>query len=221
MALEEPGRWGGLVDVPEQPSKDSVGRLVEVLAGGAGDEDQLAVRGGTVLGRRLVPARRRDGGGEWVPSGTVLITGGLGALGARVARWVVERGAERVVLVSRRGIEAAGAVELRAGLRSSGAVVDVVACDVGVREEVEALFARFEVSAVVHAAGVLDDGVVDGLTADRLAGVWGPKAGAAWNLHHASRGRELDAFVLFSSAAGVWGGAGQGAYAAANAALDG
>ncbi|WUN29309.1 SDR family NAD(P)-dependent oxidoreductase (plasmid) [Streptomyces sp. NBC_00316] len=219
VALEEPGRWGGLVDVPERPVGGAVARLMEVLAGGFGDEDEVAVRGGAVLGRRLGPAR--SGGGEWLPSGTVLVTGGTGVLGARVARWVVERGAERVVLVSRRGMEAEGAEQLVAGLRSLGAVVDVVACDVAVREEVEALFARFEVSAVVHTAGVLDDGVVDGLTADRLAGVWGAKAGGAWNLHHASLGRELDAFVLFSSAAGVWGGAGQGAYAAANAALDG
>ncbi|MFJ4903681.1 beta-ketoacyl reductase, partial [Streptomyces sp. NPDC088727] len=113
------------------------------------------------------------------------------------------------------------AAELVDGLRGSGAVVDVVACDVGVREEVEELFARFEISAVVHTAGVLDDGVVDGLTAERVSGVWGAKAGGAWNLHHASLGRELDAFVVFSSAAGVWGGAGQGAYASANAALDG
>ncbi|WP_242436822.1 type I polyketide synthase [Streptomyces sp. CB02488] len=219
VALEEPGRWGGLVDVPEVPVGGAVGRLVEVLAGGFGDEDEVVVRGGAVLGRRLGPAR--PGGVVWSPSGTVLVTGGLGALGARVARWVVGRGAERVVLVGRRGMESVGAAGLVGELQALGAVVDVVACDVGVREEVEELFVRFEFSAVVHTAGVLDDGVVDGLTAERVSGVWGAKAGGAWNLHHASLGRDLDAFVVFSSAAGVWGGAGQGAYAAANAALDG
>ncbi|WP_341833166.1 KR domain-containing protein, partial [Streptomyces albus] len=83
--------------------------------------------------------------------------------------------------------------------------MEVVACDVGVRREVEDLFERFEVSAVVHAAGVLDDGVVGGLTVDRLGGVWEAEAGAAWHLHHALGDRELDAFVVFSSAAGVWG----------------
>ncbi|MFI8091357.1 type I polyketide synthase [Streptomyces sp. NPDC086080] len=221
VALEEPGRWGGLVDVPVRPDGGGVGRLVEVLAGGVGVEDEVAVRGGAVLGRRLVPAAAVSaGGGVWSPSGTVLITGGTGVLGARVARWVVGRGAERVVLVSRRGLEAEGAVGLRDELMVSGAAVDVVACDVGSRAAVEGLFARFDVSAVVHAAGVLDDGVVDGLTAGRVGGVWAAKAGAAWNLHHAVGGRELDAFVVFSSAAGVWGGAGQGSYAAANAALD-
>ena len=221
VALEEPDRWGGLADVPEQVSGAALARLVEVLAGGAGQEDQVAVRGGTVLGRRLVPAVLGDTVAGWAPSGTVLITGGTGALGARVARWAVERGAGHVVLVSRRGMGGEGARGLVADLRALGAVVDVVACDVAVRGEVEELFARFAVSAVVHTAGVLDDGVVDGLSAEGLAGVWGAKAGGAWNLHRASAGRELDAFVLFSSAAGVWGGAGQGAYAAANAALDG
>ncbi|EST37933.1 hypothetical protein N566_10260, partial [Streptomycetaceae bacterium MP113-05] len=217
VGLEEPGRWGGLVDVPAVPERGALGRLVEVLAGGAAGEDQLAVRGSAVLGRRLTPARQAER--VWSPSGTVLVTGGTGALGARVARWVLERGAEGVVLVSRRGLEAPGAAGLRDELAELGRV-DVVACDVGVLAQVEDLLGRHEVSAVVHCAGALDDGVVDGLTVERLAGVWSGKAGAAWNLHRATEGRELDAFVLFSSAAGVWGGAGQGSYAAANAALD-
>ncbi|MGW1229125.1 type I polyketide synthase, partial [Streptomyces sp. NPDC002530] len=221
VALEEPGRWGGLVDVPESVSRDSVGRLAEVLSGGYGDEDEVAVRGGAVLGRRLVPAVARPGEESWSPSGTVLVSGGTGALGARVARWVVERGAEHVVLISRRGLDADGAPELREELTALGAEVDIVACDVAIREDVDPLFARFDISAVVHTAAVLDDGVVDGLTPERVARVWGAKTQGAWNLHHASLARELDAFVLFSSAAGVWGGAGQGAYAAANAALDG
>ncbi|MFD9905386.1 type I polyketide synthase [Streptomyces sp. NPDC059063] len=222
VALEEPDRWGGLVDVPVRAGEDSLGRLVEVLAGGAGGEDQVAVRRGAVLGRRLVPAAAASAADEevWSPSGTVLITGGTGALGARVARWAVRRGAGHVVLVSRRGMAAEGAGLLCDELRALGARVDVEACDVGARADVEGLFGRYEVSAVVHAAGVLDDGVVEGLTVDRLAGVWGAKAGAAWHLHRALGERELDAFVVFSSAAGVWGGAGQGSYAAANAALD-
>jgi acyl transferase domain-containing protein/acyl carrier protein len=218
VALEDPGRWGGLIDVPADPELASPARLVDVLAGGAGREDQLAVRGGAVLGRRLVPARASES--VWSPQGTVLITGGTGALGARVARWVVQQGAEHVVLASRRGPAADGAAELREELLASGGRVDVVACDVSVRGEVEALVARFPVNAVVHTAGVLDDGVVDGLTAERIAKVWDAKAGAAWHLHEAVADRRLDAFILFSSAAGVWGGAGQGSYAAANAALD-
>ncbi|WP_234335680.1 KR domain-containing protein, partial [Streptomyces albus] len=108
-----------------------------------------------------------------------------------------------MVLASRRGMAAEGADELCEELRALGAGVEVVACDVGVRREVEELLARCDVSAVVHAAGVLDDGVVGGLTVDRLAGVWEAKAGAAWHLHHALGDRELDAFIVFSSAAGV------------------
>jgi acyl transferase domain-containing protein/acyl carrier protein len=205
VALEEPGRWAGLVDVPVEVDRAALSRLVEVLAG---DEDQVAVRGGVALGRRVVH-RRAPRNRVWSPSGTVLITGGTGALGARVARWALDQGAEKVVLASRRGT----ATDL-------GPAVESVACDVTVRAEVEELLARYDFSAVVHAAGVLDDGVVEGLTLDRLARVWGPKAGAAWTLHEALGDRPLDAFVLFSSAAGVWGGAGQGSYAAANAALD-
>nr|AKA59091.1 type-I PKS [Streptomyces sp. WAC2288] len=226
VALEEPDRWGGLVDVPDQPDERSVGRLADVLVGASG-EDQVAVRAGAVLGRRLVRARVGSGSGVgvgvggWVPSGTVLVTGGLGVLGGRVARWVVERGAGRVVLVGRRGGGSVGVEGLVGELEGLGASVVVVGCDVGVESEVVGLVERFGVSAVVHVAGVLEDGVVGGLSGGSLGRVWGGKVGGAWGLHRATVGLGLDAFVVFSSAAGVWGGAGQGAYAAANAALDG
>ncbi|WP_374251192.1 type I polyketide synthase [Micromonospora sp. R77] len=226
VALEEPGRWGGLVDVPATADPVAARAVVDVVAaagpgaagGTVGGEDQVAVRGSVVFGRRLVSAPLTGEG--WVPRGTVLITGGTGVLGARVARWVVSRGAEAVVLVSRRGLAAPGAVELRDELTAAGARVEVVAADVADGRAVEELSGR-DVSAVVHVAGVLGDGVVDGLSVDGLAGVWAGKAGAAWELDRAFGDRDLDAFVVFSSAAGVWGGAGQGAYAAANAALDG
>ncbi len=221
-ALEHPQLWGGLVDLPETLDERAVARLAGVLSADDG-EDETAIRGSGVFGRRLV--RTASTGGEaWRPSGTVLITGGTGALGAHVARWAVRAGAEHVVLTSRRGLAAEGASELGAELEGLGASVRVVACDASDGDALAEVLAgipeRYPLRGVVHAAGVLDDGVLDGLTIERLAGVLGAKVEGARLLHELTADLELDAFVLFSSFAGVVGGAGQGAYAAANAYLD-
>ncbi|MGW7355056.1 beta-ketoacyl reductase, partial [Streptomyces sp. NPDC054784] len=149
-----------------------------------------------------------------------LVTGGTGALGAQVARWAVARGAEHVVLTSRRGADAPGAADLERELTEAGARVSLVACDVTDRDAVAKLLAEHPVNAVVHAAGALDVGAVDELTGDALAAVWDGKVRGAYHLHELLGAQELDAFVVFSSIAGVWGSGGQAAYAAANAALD-
>ncbi|MER5932833.1 type I polyketide synthase [Streptomyces sp. NPDC002054] len=229
IALEHPDRWGGLVDLPEACDERVLSRLSAVLTGdGAGDEDQLAIRAAGPLVRRLGHAETTTGARpahRWTPRGTVLITGGTGALGRHVARHLAERGAERLVLVSRSGAAAPGAGEVRAELEALGAAVTLAACDVTDREALEALVVRLAadgtpVRAVVHAAGVSQPPGT-GTDLPGFARVVTAKTAGAVHLDALfDTPDSLDAFVLFSSVAGVWGGGGQGAYSAANTFLD-
>ncbi|MGW4059752.1 SDR family NAD(P)-dependent oxidoreductase [Amycolatopsis sp. NPDC004747] len=223
-ALEHPRLWGGLVDLPAELDESAADRLCAVLSGRTG-EDQVAVRAAGVLARRLVRAPRASAGvTAWQPRGTVLITGGTGALGAEVARELAAGGAERLLLLSRRGRDAPGAAALEAELTAAGAAVTVAAVDAADRAAVAAVLAALPedqpVRAVVHAAGVLADGVLESLTPERFEPVLTAKADSAWVLHELTEDAGLDAFVLFSSDTGTLGSAGQGNYAAANAYLD-
>ncbi|MFE9381335.1 type I polyketide synthase, partial [Streptomyces sp. NPDC006855] len=227
-ALEFPQRWGGLIDLPEVLDADTAPRLCRVLAGAAGDEDQVAVRAGGCHGRRLVRSALGDTvpGRNWRPGGTVLITGGTGGIGTQIARWLARRGAAHLVLVSRGGADAPGALELSEELSGLGSQVTLASCDVGDLDALRALKDGLEqdghrISTVFHAAGAGLLVPLPDTDVDEFAGTLHAKAGGARNLDLLFDRDTLDAFVLFSSISGVWGSAVHGAYAAANAYLDG
>ncbi|MFF3488488.1 type I polyketide synthase, partial [Streptomyces sp. NPDC002701] len=222
VALEHPTVWGGLVDLPADPDARAWQRVVAALAGqrGRDGEDQVAVRASGTYGRRLVPAGSAPVRRAYTPRGTVLVTGGTGALGAQVARWAARGGAAHLVLAGRRGPDAPGAADLAAELRALGAEVTLAACDVADRDALAALLTEHPPTAVFHTAGVphsetfLDTGL------GSLAEVYGGKVAGALHLDELTRSLDLEAFVLYASGAGVWGSGGQSAYGAANAALD-
>ncbi len=223
-ASEHPGRFAA---IDGDGSEESATALATALAIGAA-EPQLALRGGRLLAPRLAPAKAGPAATEVRPidpDRTVLITGGLSGIGALVARHLVEaHGARHLLLVSRRGGESEGAAELRAALEELGAEVAVAACDVSDRARLEQLFESVDpahpLGAIVHSAGLLDDGLIEALDPERMRRVFAPKVDAAWHLHELSREMDLSQFLLFSSAAGLVGGAAQANYAAANGFLD-
>jgi acyl transferase domain-containing protein/acyl-CoA synthetase (AMP-forming)/AMP-acid ligase II/acyl carrier protein len=197
---------------------DTDGDVDAALATG---EPQVAVRSGTVTVPRIakvtgVPTDRR----LFDPAGTVLITGGTGTLSGALARHLItEHGAEHLVLTSRRGPAAPGATELAAELTKLGAKVEVIACDAADRKALAALLATLKnLTGVIHAAGVVSDGTIESLTDEQVDSVLRPKVDAAQNLHELTG--DVEMFVLFSSATGLLGTAGQANYAAANSALD-
>ncbi|NYV77361.1 beta-ketoacyl reductase, partial [Streptomyces sp. UH6] len=229
IALEAPGSWGGLIDLPDTTGAEGsdasvMERMCAVLAGDLGNEDQVAVRGSEVFARRVERAVLTGAGRRFEPRDTALITGGTGSVGGRLARWLAGRGARHIVLTSRRGPDAPGAAELVAELARAGATATVVACDVADGEQVRALVERLAaegrpVRSVFHTAGVDDTAAFQDTDADAYAAVLAGKVTGALHLDEAL-GDSVDAFVLFSSISGVWGNARHSAYAAANASLD-
>ncbi|MDQ3935292.1 MAG: type I polyketide synthase, partial [Actinomycetota bacterium] len=219
---EEPGRFV-LVDV--DGSEASRAALGKALSSG---EPQLALRDGELLAPRL--ARVESGEPEpspppLDPEGTVLITGGTGGIGALLARHLATgHGVRHLLLVSRRGPEAEGAPGLQAELEGLGCEARVAACDVSDRqalaELIESIPGEHPLTAVIHSAAVLDDGLIASLDRERVDRVLRPKIDAAHHLHELTEHLELSWFVLFSSAVAVLGGPGQGNYTAANAFLE-
>jgi pimaricinolide synthase PimS1 len=220
---EHPGRFG-LLDTDGADA--SWGAAAALLAGG---EPQLAMRDGVARVPRVARAGAATAAAgpepAFDPDGTVLITGGTGGLGARLARHLAaEHGVRHLLLVSRRGSDAPGADELAAELTELGAAPILAACDVADRDELSRSIARVvpehPLRAVIHAAGVLDDGLVDSLTPEQLNRVMRPKVDGALHLHELTQTLELTQFAILSSFAATLGSPGQANYAAANAFVD-
>ena len=219
---EHPGRF---LLIDSDGSEASEEALAAALA--QTEEPQLALREGVARVPRLVGVGEGDSdepAAKLDSAGTVLITGGLSGLGALTAKHLAGNGAKHLLLTSRRGPEAPGAAELIAELAELGCQATAVPCDAADRAAVDALVAgvpaEHPLTAVFHSAGLLDDGTVESLDPDRLATVFAPKVDAAWNLHEATCGCDLAAFVLYSSAGASFGAPGQGNYAAANCFVD-
>ncbi|HRI63722.1 MAG TPA: SDR family NAD(P)-dependent oxidoreductase [Polyangium sp.] len=224
LALEHPRRWGGLIDLPDNLDENAIELLAHALMG-PDDEDQLALRGSGLFVRRLVRAPLVQTTQSWKPRGTVLVTGGTGALGAHVARWLARSGATHLVLTSRQGIAAPSAMAIQDELTGLGVRVTIAACDVADRDALAALLEQLAesgeaIDAVVHAAGIGQEKPIEQMTLDEFVDVASGKIWGALYLHDLLVDHTLDAFILFSSVAGVWGSALQGAYAASNAFLD-
>ncbi|WP_086824664.1 type I polyketide synthase [Allokutzneria sp. NRRL B-24872] len=231
-AIEQPLRWGGLIDLPAEVGERAKQLLATALGGvsieeslagsSSGTEDQLAVRPSGLLARRFSEAGTAIPKRAWRPGGTVLITGGTGGIGGKVAVHLARNGAKHIVLTSRSGDTAPGAPELVAELTELGARVTVRACDVADLDALTALFAELDEppTSIIHAAGVLRMEQIDKVTGAEFAEVLRSKVDGTLNLHRLTEGTELDAFVMFSSIGGVLGNGGQAAYGAANTFLD-
>ncbi|HEY3958876.1 MAG TPA: SDR family NAD(P)-dependent oxidoreductase [Solirubrobacteraceae bacterium] len=214
---------------PEHFSMIDIDRVSTASLYGAlrSEEPELAIRQNILYAPRLgrLPAQERGSSRELDPEGTILITGGTGGLGGLLARHLAaEHGARHLLLLSRSGVSAEGAVALRAELERLGCEARIEACDVTDRSQLEQLIAsipsQHPLVSVIHTAGVLDDGVIESLDGERLSMVMAPKVDAALHLHELTKDMELSEFILFSSFAGTAGSPGQGNYAAANVFLD-
>lgn len=212
---------------PAQADKDLLRLLGQQVLEDA-REDQVAFRGGERHVLRMLPYRQpafaANAGQGIREDGSYLITGGMGGLGFATARWLAHHGARHLVLMGR-SAPSPEVEQVVEDMRADGVSVVFALADVSDQEQVEAIFERMAeemppLRGVIHAAGILDDGSLLNMSSDRMQAVMAPKVEGTWNLHCATMERELDFFVLFSSAVSVLGSPGQGNYAAGSAYLD-
>ncbi|WP_414520854.1 type I polyketide synthase [Umezakia ovalisporum] len=225
IAFEYPQLWGGLVDLDAQESDNEAEILLQLLRENH-KEDNLALRGNKAYVARLVKQTLGEFNSLSLQSdATYVITGGLGALGIQTAEWMVSKGAKHLVLISR--THPSEEIQKTIGLlQKAGASIYVFSGDISVEEDVVKILEEVQTSlpplrGVIHAAGILDDGLIQQLNWERFTQVMKPKVKGAWYLHQFTQHLLLDFFVCFSSAAALLGSPGQGNYAAANAFLDG
>jgi acyl transferase domain-containing protein/acyl carrier protein len=239
MALEHAEHWGGLIDLATDGDAQTEATQLLQLIRNAGDEDQLALRGGTAYIARLDRSEPRP---AQLPTfrhaASYLITGGLGGLGLKLAHWMAEHGAGTLVLMGRKGMpprtewstlptdsRAAAQAQAIGAIESLGTRVHVVAADVADETAMATLFERFgtelpALHGIIHAAADLNAATIAEMHVDALRSMLRPKLAGTWLLHQLSRDVPLDFFVLFSSTTALWGSARLGHYAAANHFLD-
>ena len=225
IALEHPQLWGGLCDLAvEATQTDAAKTLLTELCDAEG-EDHLAFRSGQRYVARLVnKGELKSKEVSLKPDAAYLITGGLGALGLKVARWMVEQGARHLILLGRRGASSQTQAAIT-DMEQLGANILVTQADVSNHRNMVAVFEEISASmpplrGIVHTAGVLEDGILLQQDWERFTKVMNPKIQGTWNLHTLTQNLPLEFFVCFSSVTSVLGAAGQGNYAAANAFLD-
>ncbi|NER47833.1 MAG: alpha/beta fold hydrolase [Symploca sp. SIO1A3] len=224
IASEYPQLWGGLVDLDPQGSEDELEILLKQITDSQ-KEDHLAVRDRKTYVPRLVKHIPQESQPLSLRSdATYLITGGLGALGLKTAAWMAEKGARNLVLISRRQ-PSEQAQQTIQGLEELGTQVKVLSADISVESDVANILEQIQTSlpplvGIIHAAGVLDDGVLQQTNWERFTKVMAPKVKGTWNLHKLTQNISLDFFVCFSSISSLLGSPGQGNYAAANAFMD-
>ncbi|VFM98206.1 MAG: epothilone polyketide synthase D, partial [Candidatus Kentron sp. G] len=224
IAQEHPALWGALIDDP-----DIDNLLAEIGAGDDGDpekEDQIAYRDGQRYVARLV--RHEPAPSDAAPAlnadSSYLITGGLGALGLEVAKWMVDEGARHLVLTGRRA-PSEKAREVIEQLEETGARILVVSADVSDREQAAHLFEAMNgqmppLKGVVHAAGVASHENLKHQDWESFSRAMAAKVAGSWHLHILTQSMSLDFFVGFSSSSALLGGLGLGSYVAANTFID-
>ncbi|MHA7651302.1 type I polyketide synthase [Mycobacterium sp. ML4] len=225
VCLEHPDQWGGLIDLPQAATPRDIEQLYAILSC-AQSEDQLAIRSNGVSARRLtaapLPTARLERPGSWKPTGAALVTGATGRLGKHVARWLADAGVDRVVLISRNAATHPQTAELVTELGSRGVAAEAVSVDVSDRAALADALAKIRsaygpIKTVVHAAAGIGWNTISDTAAEELSNSFAAKVVGADNLVQLLKDEPPQTWVLFSSGAATWGGAQQGAYAAANA----
>ncbi len=227
LQVEHPDLLGGCIDLDPASGDDSakdLALLVDEL-GRAGQDTEVAIRGGERCVARLVRPEPIDAAHEplkLAAEATYLVTGGVGALGLQVSQYLATCGAKHLILTGRSGVSTDDQRTVLHALEDAGVKVDVVSADISNADDVARVLGKApNLRGIVHAAGILDDGMLMQQNADRFRKVAGPKVDGAWNLHSQTLDKPLDFFVLFSSVASVIGSPGQSNYASANAFMDG
>ena len=220
IAVEHPEYWGGIIDL----DNESDNNLITAIDNSE-QEDRIALRGDKIYVSRLVKtdnSENKNNSLKLDANGCYLITGGLGALGLQVAQWLIEKGAKHLILISRSNPSQSAQTEINR-LRKNGVTIDLIAADISNYDDVQKIIYsehKAKIKGIIHAAGVLDDGVIQSQTWSRFTTTIAPKILGAWNLHLITQDLELDFFVMFSSVASLIGSPGQSNYGVANAGLD-